>query len=481
MVMGLRPSFGRRAGALLVLLLGGLLVLTGLAGRAGAAGIIDAARGALSSDSVYVAPGAEAADLVDVAKVRDATRGSSVEVAVLPASVTDETSARTCDSVLATFSGRRTYAVLCGKLFRAASRVLPKGVAGRLATQAYKDHPVGDRAGITGALVQFVNAAKSAPASSTGGSDSNSGSSNRSSSSSGGGGGGGIILGVLVLLGGGGLAAFFLGRRRRKARQSQQSTTDLTEARAEVQSLYQRLGNDVATIDPGTGSAARQSMVDASERYNAAGGMLSTATTIGELTAARHAVVEGLYATRSVRERLGLDPGPPVPETSSREQQLQRQQEIEVQGQRYAGHPQYTPGSPYYYPGGMLGGGFVPGGWYGNPFWEGMLIGGLAGGGMGMGMGWGFGGWGYGGGGYGMGYGSGYGSGYEEGFEEGRERDGGYGGDDGGGGGGGGDWGGGSGGGGDWGGGGDFGGGGDWGGGGGDFGGGGGDGGGGSW
>jgi hypothetical protein len=85
-------------------------------------------------------------------------------------------------------------------------------------------------------------------------------------------------------------------------------------AHAEVEALYQRLGHDIQTLDDGGDPANRQALTDAGERYNTAGAQLSHATTTGELAVVRSIVVEGLYATRLIRTRQGLDPGPdPAP------------------------------------------------------------------------------------------------------------------------------------------------------------------------
>ncbi len=241
-------------------------------------------------------------------------------------------------------------------------------------------------------------------------------------------------MGILaVLVGGIGALVFFA---RRKNRQK------LADARAKIDPYLDRLANEVNTIDAKDNAVARQAMADASERYTSAGSQLQSATSIARLIAVRQTVLQGLYAARTARGALGLDLGPPLPPITDEADQLNEARPVTVQGQTFQGYPNYSTNAPYYY-----GGGYgVPGGWYGSPFWETLLLTSVLTGGFG---GWGFGGFG----------GGGYGAGYDQGYQAGENTDdnandsgAGWGGGDWGGGGGGGDWGGGGGG--DWGGGG---------------------------
>jgi hypothetical protein len=257
-------------------------------------------------------------------------------------------------------------------------------------------------------------------------------SSGQGGDTSSGGGHGGLILGVLALgaLGGGGLLYQRSRRRRLK---------DMEGLRADVESLYNRLGSDISTLPGGDDAVAKQALSDAAERYNATGALLATADTPGEFAAARRTAVEGLIATRTARTKLGLDPGPEIPLPPGEGPQLTSEQRVRVGDQEYDGSPTYQPGRGHYYGGGYYNGQVVPGGWYAFPFWETLLMTSVLTGGLG-GFGGGFGG-------------GGYERGYEEGAENARDGGGSGGGDWGGGGGGGGDWGSGGGG-GDWGGGG---------------------------
>lgn len=252
------------------------------------------------------------------------------------------------------------------------------------------------------------------------------------------------LLGLGVLGGGGYL---FAKSRRTKAREAQA----MDDARADVESLYGRLGSDVQLLAPGDDAVARQALADAAERYNATGALMAKADTAGEWAAARRTAVEGITAARVVRQRLGLDPGPEVPVPAGSAPQLTEASRVQVGDDEYDGSPQYTPGRAHYFEGGYYGGQTVPGGWYATPFWQTLMIssvlnsgrggyGGRHGGGFGGGFG------GFGGGRRGSGFGSGFG-----GFGGGRRSSGGWGG--------GGGWRGGSGG---WGGGGRRGGGGGW-------------------
>jgi hypothetical protein len=228
------------------------------------------------------------------------------------------------------------------------------------------------------------------------------GSGGSSSSSDGGGGGSGGLLAVLGLgaLGFGGYA-LLSSRRTAKTR-----ATQLEDLRADVESLYGRLGSDVQLLAPGDDAVARQALADASERYTATGALLAKADTPGEFAAARRTAVEGIAAARVVRQRLGLDPGPDVPVPEGQGPKLTEPARVQVGEDEYEGSPSYQPGRPHYYEGGYYGGQAIPGGWYATPFWQTLLMGSLLSGGSGRrgygygGRSGGFGGGVFGGGGY---------------------------------------------------------------------------------
>ena len=227
-------------------------------------------------------------------------------------------------------------------------------------------------------------------------------------SASSGGSGSGLL--PLLAVGAAGLGGYALLRSRRTARSRSQELEDL---RADVESLYGRLGSDVQLLAPGDDPVARQALADASERYTATGALLAKADTPGEFAAARRTAVEGIAAARVVRERLGLDPGPDVAMPQGDGPQLTEDARVQIGEDEYEGSPTYQPGRPHYYEGGYYGGRAIPGGWYATPFWQSLLLGSLMSGGGGRRHSGGFGGGvsgGFGGGGFG-GLGGGLGGG----------------------------------------------------------------------
>jgi hypothetical protein len=412
---------------LAVLLLGGVV-----SPGAALAATPDEVGRALKQDPVYVDPNAEHAGDVDRAKVENQIRSSAhrIFVAVLPAGDAQAYGGAkelTKSILLATGQLNSVVIALVGDQLVAVAG--PSTPFGSGQAQRAVDGVSGSTTDKLVAAVRNVQQLKVPSGSSSGTSGSGG-----TATSSGGGYGGALILAVLALIAVVGGVALY-GRTRATRRR------EMEGLRADVESLYNRLGSDVSTLSAGDDPVTRQALSDAAERYNATGALLSHADTPGEFAAARRTAVEGLMAARTARQQLGLDPGPEIAPPPGSGPQLTQEQRVRVGDQEFEGSPNYTPGRGHYYGGGFHNGQPVPGGWYAFPFWETMLMTSVLTGGFGA---------------FGGGFGGG---GYERGYEEGVEDAGAAHSD----GGGGGDWGGG-----DWGGGGDFGGGG------GDFGGGGG-------
>ena len=146
-----------------------------------------------------------------------------------------------------------------------------------------------------------------------------------------------------------------------------QQEQQMSAVRAEVGSLQGRLAADISNLDAGDDPVSRQALVDAGERYNAAGGLLGTATSIGELQVAKRIVVEGLTATRIVRERQGLPLGAAL---SDLDATVNQPTPVVHDGQEHLAYPGYHPDQPHFFGGGQIGGTQAPAGYYKTPFWK---------------------------------------------------------------------------------------------------------------
>lgn len=157
--------------------------------------------------------------------------------------------------------------------------------------------------------------------------------------------------------------------RRRRER-------ELADARAEAERWYERLGGQVMNLHPNDDPATKQALVDAGERYNAAGSQLERATSVAQFGLARETALEGLAYVRAARLALHLDPGPDLPPLAGQQRagQIVADREMDLQGQRLKASPRPAADTPYYYPGGMVSGRPVPGGWYSQPWWKTALV-----------------------------------------------------------------------------------------------------------
>jgi uncharacterized membrane protein YgcG len=177
-----------------------------------------------------------------------------------------------------------------------------------------------------------------------------------------------LLVLLIVLVIGGGLWWSRMSAARRER--------DLADARAEAQRWYERLGGQVMNLQ-GSEPAVRQALVDAGERYTAAGSQLEQARTVRQYALARETALEGLAYARAARIALGLDPGPDLPPLAAAQGvgHLTKEREVAVQGQYYKAGPQPGADTPYYYPGGRVQGRPVPAGWYSQPLWKPALAG----------------------------------------------------------------------------------------------------------
>ncbi|MEU5947437.1 hypothetical protein ABZ793_17970 [Micromonospora sp. NPDC047465] len=170
-----------------------------------------------------------------------------------------------------------------------------------------------------------------------------------------------VILAALLV------GAFVWWRRERAAREAR----SLADVRADAQRWYERLGGQVMNLH-GDHPAVRQALVDAGERYNAAGGQLEQARTVQQYRLARETALEGLTYARAARVALGIDPGPELPPLAAAQGagELTRERQVDVRGQTFKAGPRPGRDTPYYYPGGRYQGRPVPAGWYSTPWWK---------------------------------------------------------------------------------------------------------------
>lgn len=355
-------------------------------GAAAAAGYTDPAQTAqqLRSTHVVVADDAETRGQVDLARLQqDLGSAGHIYVAVLPARALTGTPEQTAAAIGAALGDDSAVVVVAvGPQVGAAQgrrAPLPPGDARRVA--ATHNSGTDLQAALDATITQVRR---------DGSSNAGPGPGNNTPAPSSGPGSGVLLLLLVVLLAG---AALLVVRRRRATSQGQ-GTQHTAGARADVESLYSRLGSDVATLDTGADKVAQQAMVDASERYSTTGSMLADPHAgAAVLAQARRTAIEGIMAARVARQRLGLDPGPdPMPTPPPTAPQVDGRQDVQVDGASYTGYSQYQPGAGHYFGGGTYQGRTIPGGWYQRPFWQTAAISAIAFGGLGYALGGGFGG-----------------------------------------------------------------------------------------
>ncbi|WP_369186573.1 hypothetical protein [Streptomyces sp. R08] len=180
-----------------------------------------------------------------------------------------------------------------------------------------------------------------------------------------------LIVGGAVAFGkrqaGGGSSRLGYGAGSGAAQQSYDA-----DAGAEASRWVERLGGSLSTLDAGGNTAARQALADAAERLRAAEGQLAHAYSPLQYGLVTQTAIEGLHHIRNARTALGLDPGPELPAQGAGGQ-------VTVGGQTYTASAQPGTNTPYYYPGGVVNGRSMPGGWYSTPWWKTALVAGAAG------------------------------------------------------------------------------------------------------
>jgi uncharacterized membrane protein YgcG len=174
-----------------------------------------------------------------------------------------------------------------------------------------------------------------------------------------------VLVVVLIVVAGVALGMFWNSGRKKREAQA------MADAREDALRWYERLGGQIMNLS-GDQPAVKQALVDAGERYNAAGSQLERATSARQYELARETALEGLAYVRAARTALGLDPGPDIPPLAAARGagSLTKDREVDVQGHQYRAGPNPSSDTPYYYPGGRVQGRPVPAGWYSEPWWK---------------------------------------------------------------------------------------------------------------
>ena len=143
-----------------------------------------------------------------------------------------------------------------------------------------------------------------------------------------------LLLIILVIA----AIGFFVvnGRRSSAARNAQ----SLDDAKADARQAIERLGGQVYNLT-GSNDAAKQALVDASERHIAAGSQIDLAKTPAQARLAKQTALEGLYYIRGARTAMGMDPGPEVAPLDGQRAagSVTEDREIDFEGRRVAASP----------------------------------------------------------------------------------------------------------------------------------------------
>ncbi len=153
------------------------------------------------------------------------------------------------------------------------------------------------------------------------------------------------------------------------------SAASLADAKADARRVIDRLGGQVLNLN-GTNDASKQALVDASERFTAAGAQIEQAATAKQALLAKESALEGLYYVRAARAAMGMDPGPELESISGQQSAgvVTEDRRINFEGREIEASPNPTERTPNYYPGGRVAGRPVPAGWYSEPWWKPALV-----------------------------------------------------------------------------------------------------------
>jgi hypothetical protein len=183
----------------------------------------------------------------------------------------------------------------------------------------------------------------------------------------------GVVLVALLLIVGAVAAVAY----QRRLSQPYGAVSDL-DAEAEAHRWVERLGGSLSTLDARGDATAAQALTDAAERHRAAQGQLASARSGAQYAMASQTALEGLHYIRAARTSLGLDPGPALPDLGTGSVTA-RDGHVTIDGRTYAASPRPGDATPYYYPGGVVDGRRMPGGWYSAPWWKTALVAGAVG------------------------------------------------------------------------------------------------------
>jgi hypothetical protein len=274
-----------------------VVAVLAFAPTASAATYLDQAASALRSDPVYVHPeGESTVSAADAAQLRDRIANSDagpIYIAVVPAAARNEAGGDAADwlrSLAETLARRGTYAAVVGNQFRAASTILGRGEAARVATDAFEEHRDDGVAATLLAFVDGVTAERSG--SGDGGSDDTS-------------------LWPILAVAGAGAFGFVLLRRRRRARRDREA---LTTGKAVAQEDMLALADDIRALDldvemPDVDRDAKEHYGRAVEAYERADRAYDTARRPQDLAVVSSALEEGRYEMTSAKARLeGREP-----------------------------------------------------------------------------------------------------------------------------------------------------------------------------